>query len=60
MNILFIENKLRIDKLGILYLSAVLKKNGHQVDMIQDSVDDVEEYLKNNIIDFIFYLVMSG
>ena len=60
MNILFIENKLRVDKLGILYLSAVLKDAGHTVNMIEDSVTSAEEYLRNNKVDFVMYSVMSG
>ena len=60
MNILFIENKLRIDKLGILYLSAILKQNGHSVELLQDKVDDINSYLDNNKVDFILYSVMSG
>jgi anaerobic magnesium-protoporphyrin IX monomethyl ester cyclase len=60
MNILFLENKLRIDKLGIMYLSASLKKNGHCVDLIQDKVDNTEEYLSKNKIDYLMCSVMSG
>tara|TARA_R110000824_G_scaffold114561_1_gene265223 strand:- start:2669 stop:4153 length:1485 start_codon:yes stop_codon:yes gene_type:complete len=60
MNILFLENKLRVDKLGILYLSAVLKSAGHNVNMIEDSVTPAEEYLNENHVDFIMYSVMSG
>lgn len=60
MKILFVEKELRIDKLGMLYISAVLKQYDHSVDMIQDSIDSVDEYLKVNDVDFIFYSVMSG
>lgn len=35
-NILFIEKKLRTDKLGMLYLSSIMKNAGHKVDMILD------------------------
>ena len=60
MNILFVENKLRVDKLGILYLSSVLKQAGHSVNMIEDSVTPAEQYLSDNQVDFVMYSVMSG
>jgi radical SAM superfamily enzyme YgiQ (UPF0313 family) len=59
-SILFIEKKLRIDKIGFLYLSAIMKNAGHRVDMLQDDVDNIDMYLKTNPIDFIMYSVMSG
>lgn len=59
-SIIFLEKKLRVDKLGILYLSAVLKQRGHSVDMIQDDIDNAEEYLKKNHVDFICYSVMTS
>jgi radical SAM superfamily enzyme YgiQ (UPF0313 family) len=60
MKILFIENKLRIDKIGFLYLSAILKNAGHSVDMIQDSIDNADNYLLKHPIDFVMYSVMTG
>ena len=57
MKILFVEDKLRTDKLGFLYLSSILKESGHTVDLCQDSIDSVENYLP---VDFIMYSVMSG
>jgi radical SAM superfamily enzyme YgiQ (UPF0313 family) len=60
MNILFIENKIRADKLGICYLSRILKDAGHQVDMIQNAVDPAEEYLKIHPVDFVMWSVSSG
>jgi uncharacterized phage-like protein YoqJ len=59
-SILFIEKKLRIDKIGILYLSSIIKKAGHRVDLIQDDIDNAEEYLSKNPVDFIMYSVMTG
>lgn len=58
--VLFIEKKLRTDKLGILYLSAILKQAGHAVDMIQDDVDNAEHYINAYNPDFLAYSVMSG
>lgn len=60
MNVLFLERKLRTDKLGILYLSRILKDAGHNVDLIQTDVDDIDTYLNSNKIDYIMYSVMSG
>ena len=60
MNILFIEKRLRTDKLGMLYLSAIMKNAGHSVDMIQDELDNAEEYLSNNDVDFVMYSVMTA
>ena len=43
--ILFIEPMLRTDKLGILYLAAVLRRAGHAVDLAM--VADAEERKAN-------------
>ena len=59
-NVLFIEKRLRTDKLGMLYLSAVMKNAGHNVDMIQDEIDNAEEYLSKHNIDFVMYSVMTS
>jgi radical SAM superfamily enzyme YgiQ (UPF0313 family) len=58
--ILFVEEKLRTDKLGILYLSKMLKDAGHEVDMIQDEIDSADTYLLQNDVDFVMYSVMTG
>lgn len=60
VNILFVEKKLRADKLGMCYLSSILKKAGHNVDMIQDDVDNAEEYLDSHQVDFVMYSVTTG
>jgi len=59
-NILFLEKRLRTDKLGILYLSAVLKAGGHNVDLIQDDIDNAEQYLDTHQVDFICYSLMTS
>ena len=43
MKILFLEKKLRIDKLSVCYLAAVLKKAGHKVDLVQDDKENADE-----------------
>jgi hypothetical protein len=58
--ILFLDYQLRTDKLGYLYLSSILKTNGHQVELLQDDKDDVELYLKTNKPDFVMYSVTTG
>lgn len=60
MNIVFVEKKLRTDKLGFLYLSALLKRQGHSVTMLQDDLENIEAYLVKNPVDFIMYSVMTG
>lgn len=60
MKVLFMEKKLRTDKLGILYLSRILKDAGHSVDLLQNDVDDVHEYMNTERPDFVMYSVMSG
>ncbi len=59
-SILFIEKKLRADKLGIMYLSKILKGAGHSVDMIQDDIDNADQYLQSNRVDFVMYSVFTG
>jgi radical SAM superfamily enzyme YgiQ (UPF0313 family) len=67
--ILFIEPELRTDKLGLLYLAAVLRDAGHDVDLVQDTgAGEAEQYfcpggkhlppgLKP---DFVMYSVFTG
>lgn len=60
MKILFAERKLRTDKLGILYLSRILKDAGHSVELLQDDVDNIPSYMNTEKPDFVMYSVMSG
>ena len=60
MNILFVEKKLRTDKLGILYLSRILKDVGHNVDLVEMETEDINEYMKRGTPHFLMYSVMSG
>jgi len=59
-SILFIEKKLRTDKLGMLYLARILKDAGHTVDMVQDDVDSADLYLQRSHVDFVMYSVTTG
>lgn len=36
MRVLFVTKKFDVEPLGIMYLSAVLQKDGHQVDIATD------------------------
>lgn len=60
MNFLFVEKKLRVDKIGPMYISAVLKQAGHEVDLIQDDVDSADEYLATHKVDFVLMSVSTG
>lgn len=59
-SVLFLEKRLRTDKIGFLYLSRVMKDAGHTVDLIQSDLDDIEGYLRHTPVDFIMYSVMTG
>lgn len=59
-SVLFVEKKLRTDKLGLLYLSRIMKDAGHTVGMVQDDVDSADLYLQHNHVDFVMYSVTTG
>lgn len=58
--ILFVEKKSRFEKLGIMYLSAMLKKNGHRTDMIQMELEDVDKKMTSYKPDFVCYSIGTG
>jgi len=57
MRVLFVEDKLRTDKIGFLYLASILKEAGHKVDFCQVGVESIDSYFPT---DFIMYSVMTG
>lgn len=57
MKILFVEDTLRTDKIGFLYLSSILKEAGHTVELCQDGVENIDNYFP---ADFVMYSVMTG
>ena len=59
MKILFVEQKLRADKLGPMYLSAVLKEHGHHVHLVQDDANSVEDMIAVWKPDFVAYSITS-
>ena len=58
--ILFVENDLRIDKLGILYLSAILKKCGHETRLVQAGREHLHAVMSLYKPDFVMYSLMTG
>jgi len=60
MNVLFVEENLRTDKLGFLYISAVLKKAGHNVDLLIGNLWQINNYLAQNKVDFVMCSVMTA
>lgn len=60
MKILFVERRLRIDKLGLCYLTAVLRKAGHEVYLVQDeNGENADEFLTANPMNFVMYSTTS-
>jgi len=62
MKILFVAKELKMDPLGIMYLSSALKRSGHQVDMARcdDGVTSPEELVEYLQPDVLAYSVCSG
>lgn len=58
--ILFIEKKVRNEKMGMMYISAALKKKGHQTEMIQTDLEDVDELMTSYKPDFVCYSICTG
>ncbi len=60
MRVLFIERNLRNEKLGIMYLSASLKANGHHADLIQIDKEDIDQKIASYQPDYIAFSITSG
>jgi len=61
MKILFVESpNLRTDKLGIMYISALLKQRGHQTALVYGNDSNIDDTVSSSDWDFIFYSVMTG
>jgi len=58
--ILFVEKDLRNEKLGIMYLSSSLKKQGHHTDLIQVDKEDIDQKIKEYKPDFIAFSIATG
>jgi len=59
MKILFVEKRLRLEKLGVCYLAAVLKRAGHEATLMQDEIEDVDAYLNEEHVDFVMFSITS-
>lgn len=59
MNVLFVEKSLRIDKMGIAYLAAVLKEAGHDVACVQDDIESVHVYMSTHSVDVVCWSMMT-
>jgi len=62
MKILFVAKELKMDPLGIMYLSAALKERGHKVDLARcdDGMASPEELVEHINPDVLAYSVCSG
>lgn len=60
VDVLFLDYKLRTDKLGYLYLASILKESGYTVELLQDDKDNVESFIEKNHPKFIMYSVTTG
>lgn len=58
--VLFVEKQIRNEKLGIMYLSAVLKQAGHTVWLIQSDEEEPLRHATGFAPDFIAYSLISG
>ncbi|MEW6221249.1 MAG: radical SAM protein [Thermodesulfobacteriota bacterium] len=58
--VLFVEHRLRNEKLGIMVLSAVLKQHGHETALVQTAQEDLDAVLDAFAPDWIAFSVMTG
>ncbi len=61
LKVLFIHKTFFTEPLGIMYISACLKKRGHETDFFDIGLEDgVEDYVRETRPDIIGYSVMTG
>ena len=58
--VLFVERNVRNEKLGIMYLSASLKRRGHHADLIQTDKEDLHERIRMYQPDFVAFSITTG
>lgn len=58
--VLFVERNLINEKLGIMYLSAVLKAKGHHANLIQTDKDDLDDFIRDYRPDYVAFSIMTG
>jgi len=59
MKFLFIVKPFFIEPLGVMHLSSIIKKSGHQTDLITSS-EDIDKKVLDFKPDFVFYSIMTG
>ncbi|GAG25793.1 unnamed protein product, partial [marine sediment metagenome] len=61
MKILFVFRDTKMcEQMGMMYLSAMLKKHGHSTDMINTDLEDIDKKMKDYKPDILNYSVMTG
>lgn len=58
--VLFIESNLRNEKLGIMYISAVLKKNGHETLLCWYERENIDDVIKSFAPDYLAFSLATG
>lgn len=58
--VLFIERKIRDEKQGLMYLSAVLKEKGHETEVVQTEEEDIFSIIEKFNPDFFAYSICTG
>ena len=58
--VLFLERKLRNEKLGIMYLAGSLRARGHSAELVQVDLEDLEERLRDYQPDFAAFSITTG
>jgi len=58
--ILFVETDIRLEKLGIMYVSAALKQNGHDTLLCRYECDDIHDCITSFCPDFLAFSVTTG
>lgn len=58
--VLFVETDLRNEKLGIMYLSAALKKNGHETMLCRHEEESIDALIKSFAPDFLALSLVTG
>jgi len=48
------------EHLGIMYISSILKKNGHETDLVQTDLEDYEKKIKDFSPDILAYTTTTG
>lgn len=58
--VLFVETDIRNEKLGIMYLSAALKKNGHRTMLCWYEKEDIDNLIESFSPDYVAFSLVTG